>query len=80
MEKTHLDVWALGAKLARMDAEIGQLWKLVDRLMVKATGQTAIRRDPRNLELFGPQPEPTNQERSPTEQGGEHPLQSPQRA
>lgn len=30
--KADLDVWQLGAKVARMDAEIGEIWKIVDRL------------------------------------------------
>ena len=48
MPKTDLDIWQLAAKVARMDAEIGQLWALVERV----TGEKGRRKDPRQLELL----------------------------
>lgn len=49
MNKADLNVWQLAAKIKRMDAEIGELWKLVN----KVTGRTVPPPDPRQLALPG---------------------------
>lgn len=46
--QTDLDVWALAAKVARMDAEIGALWKAVQ----KHTGERPRFDDPRQMTLL----------------------------
>lgn len=71
MSKTRwdVDVWQLGAKMARMDAEIGQLWKMVDRLL----GVKAPRPPDPNQMLFDGEvfrksiPDPTKSPRTPGE-------------
>ena len=50
--KQHLDVWQIAARVARMDAEIGALWDIVQRV----TGEKPRVHDERQEELFNDGP------------------------